>query len=46
LDTKVVEHMEKMEMELAMWVAEDRKQTRMAGILQAHKELKVREAAR
>ena len=40
----VVDEMEKMEMELAIWVAEEKKQTRMKGILKAHREIKLREA--
>lgn len=43
---QVVEEMETMEEELAKWVQEERKLARNLGIMTAHREMKVREAAR
>lgn len=43
---QVVEEMERMEEELAKWVQEERKLARNLGIMTAHREMKVREAAR
>jgi hypothetical protein len=42
----VIDRMERLEHELAHWVAEDRKQNRLISVLSAHREMKVREAAR